>query len=94
MGITAVTISPEPAVRAEINAFFIAIGNSDDKSLINCVDRLLNDNSILVRVAAIWALSKLSKESFLFEMNQRIKFEKSKEVINEWMESKAELNGN
>ena len=28
----------------------------------------MNDNSILVRVAAIWALSKLSKESFLFEI--------------------------
>ena len=90
--------SGSPIKRIGRNQFIrnvlIAIGNSDDKSLINCVDRLLNDNSILVRVAAIWALSKLSKESFLFEMNQRIKFEKSKEVINEWMESKAELNGN
>ena len=90
--------SGSPIKRIGRNQFIrnvlIAIGNSGDKSLIDCVFRLLSDNSVLVRVASIWALSMLSEESFLYEMNKRVRFEKSTEVINEWMESKAELNGN
>lgn len=42
-----------------------AIGNSDDGSLANEAERLLNDDSPLVRGAAVWALSRLlPKEKF------------------------------
>ncbi|MBV9555778.1 MAG: tRNA epoxyqueuosine(34) reductase QueG, partial [Pseudolabrys sp.] len=37
----------------------IAIGNSGDVSLVPDAERLLDDNSPLVRGAAVWALSKL-----------------------------------
>ena len=70
----------------------IAIGNSSDKSLIASTKRLLDDDSILIRVASVWALGKLSKRSFLSEFDKRIRYEKNKEVINEWLESKEELN--
>ena len=47
--------------------------------------------SILVRVASVWALSILSKHAFMSEVDQRLKNEKNKEVINEWLESKEEI---
>ena len=74
-----------------IRNVLIAIGNSSDKSLIDNTIRLLDDNSSIVRVAAIWALGQLSKNLFLYEIENRIKFEKNKDVINEWLESKCEL---
>jgi epoxyqueuosine reductase len=42
-----------------IRNVLIAIGNSEDVSLAEEVERLLSDNSALVRGAAIWALSQL-----------------------------------
>ena len=72
----------------------IAIGNSSDKSLIKTIKILLNDNSILVRVASVWALSMLSKKVFMDEIDKRIKHEKNKVVINEWLESKEEIISN
>jgi epoxyqueuosine reductase len=74
-----------------IRNVLIAIGNSSDKSLIKTIKILLNDNSILVRVASVWALSMLSKKVFLDEIDKRIKYEKNKIVINEWLESKEEI---
>ena len=87
--------SGSPIKRIGRNRFIrnvlIAIGNSSDRSLINCTIRLLDDNSSLVRVASIWALSRLSKKSFLLESDKRINIEKNKEVINEWLQSKKDI---
>ena len=87
--------SGSPIKRIGRNKFIrnvvIAIGNSSDKSLIKTIRILLNDNSALVRVASVWALSMLSKKVFLDEIDKRIKYEKNKTVINEWLESKEEI---
>ena len=74
-----------------IRNVLIAIGNSSDRSLIDCTIRLLDDNSSLVRVASIWALSRLSRKLFLLEIDKRINIEKNKEVINEWLQSKEDI---
>ena len=90
-----VLFSGSPIKRIGRNRFIrnvlIAIGNSSDRSLINCTIRLLDDNSSLVRVASIWALSRLSKKLFLLESDKRINLEKNKEVINEWLQSKEDM---
>ncbi len=87
--------SGSPIKRIGRNQFIrnvlIAIGNSSDKSLIKNVKILLNDNSILVRVASVWALSVLSKHAFMSEVDHRLINEKNEEVINEWLESKEEI---
>ena len=87
--------SGSPIKRIGRNRFIrnvlIAIGNSSDRTLIDYTIRLLDDNSSLVRVASIWALSRLSKKSFLLESDKRINLEKNKEVINEWLQSKEDL---
>jgi epoxyqueuosine reductase len=55
----------------------IAIGNSDDVSLATFAERLLDDASPLVRVSAVWALSRLLDETSLsvladkYEPNER-----------------------
>jgi epoxyqueuosine reductase len=43
-----------------IRNVLIAIGNSNDKALASEAERLLNDNSPLVRGAAVWALAQLT----------------------------------
>jgi epoxyqueuosine reductase len=43
-----------------IRNVLIAIGNSNDKALSNEAERLLNDDSPLVRGAAVWALAQLT----------------------------------
>jgi epoxyqueuosine reductase len=43
-----------------IRNVLIAIGNSNDKVLASEAERLLNDNSPLVRGAAVWALAQLT----------------------------------
>ena len=87
--------SGSPIKRIGRNRFIrnvlIAIGNSSDRSLIDCTIRLLDDNSSLVRVASIWALSRLSRKSFFLEIDKRINIEKNKEVINEWLQSKEDI---
>ena len=87
--------SGSPIKRIGRNRFIrnvlIAIGNSSDRSLIDCTIRLLDDNSSLVRVASIWALSRLSRKSFFLEIDKRINTEKNKEVINEWLQSKEDI---
>jgi len=89
--------SGSPIKRIGRNKFIrnvlIAIGNSSDRSLILNTRRLLDDNSSIVRVAAIWALAQLSKKIFLYEIKKRLKYEKNKDVINEWIETREELEG-
>ncbi len=48
-----------------IRNVLIAIGNSDDRALADEAERLLDDESPLVRGAAVWALSRLlGREEF------------------------------
>jgi epoxyqueuosine reductase len=75
-----------------IRNILIAMGNYSDQSLTKIITTLLDDISPLVRLAAVWALSKTCKDSFLSEINKRIDKENDKEVINEWLESKKEIN--
>lgn len=87
--------SGSPIKRIGRNQFIrnvlIAIGNSSDKSLIKNTIKLLDDSSILVRVASVWALGRLSRKIFLSEIEKRLKHEMDKDVIYEWLKSKAEL---
>jgi epoxyqueuosine reductase len=61
----------------------IAIGNSGDAALAEETERLLDDNSPLVRGAAIWALGRLDRARL--ERNREKRREESDpEVVAEW----------
>ena len=64
----------------------IAIGNSEDKTLVDCILNKLEHNSSLVRAMAVWALSKLCKERFKLEKKIRLYKEKDIQVREEWNE--------
>ena len=61
------------------------------KSLLASTINLLDDDSILVQLASIWALSQISKNSFFIEKNKRINFLKNKELISEWKQSEMDI---
>jgi epoxyqueuosine reductase len=61
----------------------IAIGNSGDASLAGEAERLLDDNSPLVRGAAVWALGRLLPQDKLGAMSQGIN-EPDASVQDEW----------
>ena len=63
----------------------IAMGNSSADIMIPDVIRLLNDQSSLVRVAAVWALSKLNKKRFKEEKYKYFNVETDNEVKKEWL---------
>ena len=79
--------SKTPVKRTGRNRFLrnclIAAGNSNDPSLIIYVRRLLDDESALVRAAAVWALSQLSQGDFVQEQH-RAASEQDAEVRAEW----------
>jgi epoxyqueuosine reductase len=63
----------------------IAIGNSNDGALAAVAERLLDDNSPLVRGAAVWALSQLmGREAFCELAAKAIGTEVNGGVIEEW----------
>jgi epoxyqueuosine reductase len=63
----------------------IAIGNSDDVSLAGEADRLLSDQSPLVRGAAVWALSQLiGREAFAARATEAMAAEADESVRAEW----------
>jgi epoxyqueuosine reductase len=63
----------------------IAIGNSGDQSLAPEVERLLSDESALVRGAAVWALSQLvPKERFMALAATKRDAETDPTVVEEW----------
>jgi epoxyqueuosine reductase len=62
----------------------IAAGNSRDAVLVEPLLALLDDDSALVRGAAVWALSELDQERFLVEKRARLKFESDGDVAQEW----------
>lgn len=69
----------------------IAVGNSNDRSLIAATTPLLDDASPIVRGAAIWALSRLMAESELAdERMQRLMNERDDDVRGEWLASIGE----
>jgi len=63
----------------------IAIGNSNDRALADEARRLLDDQSPLVRGAAIWALSQLmAEEEFAALAAKEIGTEADQAVRAEW----------
>jgi epoxyqueuosine reductase len=68
-----------------IRNVLIAIGNADDPSLAQEAERLLADESPLVRGAAVWALSQLmERESFEALAAKAIGTEGDEDVRAEW----------
>lgn len=65
------------------NAAIVA-GNSGDKGLTKPLVHLLDDASLLVRGAAIWALAQLDDNQFSAEKCDRLKFESDESVLLEW----------
>ncbi len=67
----------------------IAIGNSADRSLAGDATRLLDDDSALVRGAAVWALSRLLlQDEFLPLAQARETNETDEAVRGEWMRAR------
>ena len=62
----------------------IAIGNSDDLSLLPRVLELISDDAAVVRGAAIWALSCLDPAQFRVEFTRRAATEEDTAVLLEW----------
>ena len=62
----------------------IAIGNSGDVSLAEKAERLLEDDSPLVRAMAVWALSRLDCERASELAEVRLSQERDAEVRAEW----------
>jgi epoxyqueuosine reductase len=63
----------------------IAIGNSGDRSLAGNAERLLADNSALVRGAAVWALSQLlPRNEFAARAEEAMSNEMDESVREEW----------
>jgi epoxyqueuosine reductase len=63
----------------------IAIGNSNDKALAIEAERLLDDESPLVRGAAVWAMSQLvTREKFESLAANAMGTERDETVRNEW----------
>ena len=63
----------------------IAIGNSDDASLAASAEKLLDDESPLVRAMAVWALKKLLPEKAFEKMSSRYRArEADTAVAHEW----------
>jgi epoxyqueuosine reductase len=68
-----------------IRNVLIAIGNSADATLAHVAERLLTDNSPLVRGAAIWALSQLLARQEFDALAAKAGFSEADEsVIEEW----------
>jgi epoxyqueuosine reductase len=68
-----------------IRNVLIAIGNSNDSALTLEAERLLDDESPLVRGAAVWALSQLiGREEFAALMSRAISSEADETVRAEW----------
>ena len=62
----------------------IAIGNSGDTNLAHEAERLLEDESLLVRGAAIWALSRLDRDRLEDCAKTRRQHETDPELKAEW----------
>ncbi|MET0970870.1 MAG: tRNA epoxyqueuosine(34) reductase QueG [Tardiphaga sp.] len=64
----------------------VAIGNSGDATLITDAQRLLGDDSAVVRGAAVWALSRLMDDAAFAELSkQSLATEHDDDVVAEWL---------
>jgi len=76
-----------------IRNVLIAIGNSGDADLSAAAERLLEDDSALVRGAAIWALSQLIEPRRLGALASRgLASERDETVREEWRQAAAAAN--
>ncbi len=80
--------SGSPIKRTGRNRFIrnvlIAIGNAGDPSLIDCVHNRLNDESALVRGAAVWALAQLAPQEAALLRASHTSMEADPAVLEEW----------
>jgi len=81
--------SGSPVKRIKRNQFvrnvLIAIGNSNDQTLVACAENLLNDESIRVRAMAVWALGQLLDTSTFKNLKQHnASNETNESVLKEW----------
>jgi epoxyqueuosine reductase len=68
-----------------IRNVLIAIGNSDDAALAEVAERLLDDESPLIRGAAVWAMSQLiDREEFSKRAAKAVSVESDETVRAEW----------
>jgi len=75
-----------------IRNVLIAIGNSDDATLADTAERLLEDQSPLVRGAAVWALSQLLEPTeFEARAARSVGVEPDQSVRAEWRHGSDEL---
>jgi epoxyqueuosine reductase len=68
----------------------VAIGNSGDAGLVPDIERLLADNSALVRGAAVWALFRLDRTRATQHTSQRAG-EHDDTVLQEWIAAEADV---
>jgi epoxyqueuosine reductase len=62
----------------------IALGNSGDPAAVGIVERLLDDDSALVRAMAVWALARLAPDAFTAARRKRLAAEPDANVREEW----------
>ncbi len=75
-----------------IRNVLIAIGNADDTALADEARRLLEDESPLVRGAAVWALSQLmAPDAFRALASDRVDVERDESVCAEWRLSESDV---
>jgi epoxyqueuosine reductase len=74
-----------------IRNVLIAIGNSGDVALAPQAERLLGDQSALVRGAAVWALGQLDRTRLAALANTRRAAESDPSVEEEWAASLADV---
>jgi epoxyqueuosine reductase len=73
-----------------IRNVLIAIGNANDPTLADAARRLLDDESALVRGAAVWALSQMmAPEAFAALASDKVDAEHDESVRDEWRLSKS-----
>ncbi|MEH2481208.1 epoxyqueuosine reductase [Nitrobacteraceae bacterium AZCC 2146] len=73
-----------------IRNVLIAIGNSNDASLVSKAERLLSDESAVVRGAAVWALSQLmERDDFQSSTISAMNAEADESVRAEWQSAMA-----
>ena len=87
--------SKSPVKRTGRNRFIrnvlIAIGNSADTKILPAILQLMNDDSAVVRGAAVWALYKLAPETFLRAKTEHFTVETDAGVLAEWQTAADQL---
>lgn len=86
--------SSSPVKRLGRNRFLrnvlIALGNKGDRKDIDVVTPLLSDASVIVRLAAVWALGRLTSQENYSRMKENlIGNERDPEVLDEWHTSEG-----